>query len=78
MWTAEQLRFRGLSGPVLAGRAVVAGDENGLLHFLSRVDGSPLHRLSTDGSAVVGAPMLVGANLIVVTRRGGVFAYRPE
>lgn len=78
LWTAEQLRFRGLSGPALVGRAVVAGDDNGLLHFLSRVDGSALHRLSTDGSAIVGAPLLHGANLIVITRRGGVFAYRPE
>lgn len=78
LWTAEQLRFRGLAGPALAGRAIVAGDENGLVHFLSRVDGSPLQRLSTDGSAIVGPPLLNGATLIVITRRGGVFAYRPE
>lgn len=78
LWMTEQLRFRGLSGPLVVGRAVVAGDENGLIHFLSKVDGSPLHRVSTDGSAIVGAPLLSGANLIVLTRRGSVLAYKPE
>jgi len=33
-----------------AGRAVVVGDDGGLLHFLSREDGSALTRASTDGS----------------------------
>ncbi len=78
LWTAEQLRFRGLSGPLLTGRAVVVGDENGLLHFLSRKDGESMNRVSTDGSAVMASPVLAGSNLIVITRRGGVFAFRPE
>lgn len=40
-WVSERLRFRGLSAPVLAGRSLVIGDEEGTLHFLSRQDGAP-------------------------------------
>jgi outer membrane protein assembly factor BamB len=45
---------------------------------LSREDGSPLTRIPTDASAIVGAPVLAGQTLIVMTRRGGVFGFRPE
>jgi hypothetical protein len=57
---------------------VVVGDDKGLLHFLSRQDGQTLLRLSTDGSAIVGKPVAVGQTLVVVTRNGGVFGFRPE
>lgn len=78
LWVSERLRFRGLSMPMLLGRSIVVGDDAGLVHFLSREDGAPLNRLATDGSAIVGAPVLSGQTLIVVTRRGGVFGFRPE
>jgi outer membrane protein assembly factor BamB len=77
-WTQEGLRFRGLSAPLVLGRSVVLGDDEGLLHFLSRQDGQPLLRVPTDGSAIVGRPVAVGQTLVVVTRTGGVFGYRPE
>jgi len=77
-WTQEALRFRGLTAPLVLGRSVVLGDGKGLLHFLSRQDGQPLQRLSTDGSAIVGKPVAAGQTLVVVTRTGGVFGFRPE
>ena len=77
-WTQESLRFRGLSAPLVLGRSVVLGDDEGLLHFLSRQDGKPLLRVATDGSAIVGRPVAVDQTLVVVTRAGGVFGYRPE
>jgi len=77
-WTQEALRFRGLTAPLVLGRSVVVGDDKGLLHFLSRQDGQTLLRLSTDGSAIVGKPVAVGQTLVVVTRTGGVFGFRPE
>lgn len=77
-WTQDALRFRGLSAPTVFGRSVVVGDDNGLLHFLSRQDGQVMQRVSTDGSAITGKPFLVGQNLVVVTRTGGIFAFRPE
>ena len=77
-WTQESMRFRGLSAPAVWGRSVVLGDDNGLLHFLSRQDGQVMQRMSTDGSPITGKPVLVGQNLVVVTRTGGIFAFRPE
>lgn len=78
LWVSERLRFRGLTTPMLLGRSVVVGDDAGLVHFLSRDDGAPLNRLPTDGSAIVGSPVLSGQTLIVATRRGGIFGFRPE
>ena len=78
LWTNELLKHRSLSTPLLVGRAVVVGDGSGYVHFLSRDNGSTLNRISTDGSAVVAGPVLVGQTVVVVTRRGGVFGFRPE
>ncbi|WP_119154397.1 outer membrane protein assembly factor BamB [Caldimonas tepidiphila] len=77
-WQSERFRFRGLGSPALAPSAVVFGDGEGWVHLLSRDDGRPLARVSTDGSPVVGAPVLAAGNLVVVTRSGGVFAFRIE
>ena len=77
-WTQSDLRFQGLTAPLVLGRSVVMGDEKGLIHFLSRVDGQTLQRMSTDGSAIVGKPVAVGQTLVVVTRTGGIFGFRPQ
>jgi len=77
-WSTDVLRYRQLSAPLVLGRSVVLGDEVGNVHFLSRTDGSVLKRLSTDGSAIASTPLVVGNTLIVVTRKGGVFGFRPE
>ena len=77
-WTSERMLFRGLSAPAAIGAAVAFGDFEGFVHFLDRKDGQPLLRLSTDGSQVVGRPVLSGTTLLVVTRNGGLFAFRPE
>lgn len=77
-WSTDRFLYRGLTAPLSAGRSVVFGDSQGLVHLLSRDDGSPLNRLTTDGSPIVSAPVLVGNTLVAVTRNGGVFAWRPE
>jgi outer membrane assembly lipoprotein YfgL len=77
-WSQEQLLHRGLSGGALAGRIAVFGDSEGIVHFLDRDSGAPLLRLPTDGSAVVGTPALAGTTMLVATRNGGLFAFRPE
>lgn len=78
VWSNERLLYRGLSAPLSAGRAVVYGDMEGQVHFLDRSDGKTLLRLPTDGSPVVGQPVLSGTTMLVVTRNGGLFAFRPE
>jgi outer membrane protein assembly factor BamB len=77
-WNNEDLRYRGLSGALVAGRTVIFGDAEGQVHFLDRADGKTLLRLPTDGSPVVGVPVRSGNTILVVTRNGGLFAFRPE
>jgi len=77
-WNVERLRYRHLSAPLVLGRSLAFGDETGLVHMLSREDGSAVNRLTTDGSAITVAPVVVGDTLVVVTANGGVFGFVPE
>ena len=77
-WTTDVLRYRSLTAPLVVGRSIAIGDFAGMVHLLSREDGALLNRLTTDGSAVAAAPVLVGDTLVVVTRNGGVFGFKPE
>jgi outer membrane protein assembly factor BamB len=77
-WTSELLLNRELSAPVVAGPAVVFGDFEGQIHFLARDTGVPLLRLPTDGSRIVAPLVLSDTNLLAVTAKGGVYAFRPE
>jgi len=77
-WTTDRLLHRGLTAPLVLGRSVAVGDSTGLVHFLSREDGSPLTRMATDGSPIAAAPVLAGNTLVVATRNGGVYAFVPE
>lgn len=77
-WTSERLALRHLSAPASFGGAIVFGDYEGYVHFLDPKDGQTLLRLATDGSQVVGRPTLSGRTLLVVTRNGGLFAFRPD
>jgi outer membrane protein assembly factor BamB len=78
VWASERLKYRGLTAPLAIGRSVAVGDATGLVHFLSRQDGSLLTRMSTDGSPIVAAPVVAGNTLVVVTQSGGIFGFRPE
>ena len=78
VWASDRFQHRRLSGPVSAGTTVAFGDFEGYVHFLARDTGTTLLRLPTDGSAVVGTPVKAGTTLVVTTRDGGVFAFRPE
>ena len=75
---ADLLKYRLLTAPLAIGRSLIIGDTTGLVHVLSRDDGKPLNRLTPDGSAIAATPVLAGNTVVVVTRNGGVFGYRPE
>ena len=62
----------------MLGPAVVFGDVEGQVHFLARDGGQALLRLPTDGSPVVTPPVASGTTVLVVTRDGGLFAFRPQ
>jgi outer membrane protein assembly factor BamB len=77
-WSTSLLAHRDLSAPLVLGRSVVVGDGMGYVHLLSREDGSPMGRLTTDGSAIEAAPVVVGDTLLVLTQKGNLFAWRPQ
>lgn len=77
-WSSEKLLYHGLSAPLVAGQTVVFGDAEGLVHWLSRDSGDAMLRLSTDSSGVAIAPVASGTTMLVVTRGGGLYAFRPE
>jgi outer membrane protein assembly factor BamB len=77
-WTSDKLQYRGLSTPLSVGKTVVFGDADGMLHWLARDTGEAQLRLPTDGSAIVAAPVVSGSTMLVVTRNGGLFAFRPQ
>ena len=77
-WTVDVLRYRSLTAPLVIGRSIAVGDYAGIIHLLSRENGSLLNRLTTDGSAIAASPALAGNTLIAVTRNGGVYGFVPE
>ena len=77
-WSSEKLMYRGLSAPLAVGPTVVFGDADGYVHWLSRDKGETVLRLPTDGSTIVATPALSGTTMLVVTKNGGLFAFRPE
>ena len=77
-WTTDALRYRSLTAPLVVGRSVAVGDVAGIVHLLSRNNGGLLNRLTTDGSAIAAAPVLVGNTLVAITRNGGIFGFVPE
>jgi outer membrane assembly lipoprotein YfgL len=78
VWLSDKFQNRHLSGMLAVGKVVVFGDYQGYVHFLDRTTGTPLLRLPTDGSAIVGAPVRAGNTIAVTTRDGSVYAFRPE
>jgi outer membrane assembly lipoprotein YfgL len=77
-WVSERFLHRTLTAPVVVGKALVFGESNGTLHFVAKEDGAVLNRVNTDGSAIVTGPVLAGATLLVATRNGTVFGFKPE
>ncbi|MFP4904718.1 PQQ-binding-like beta-propeller repeat protein, partial [Paraburkholderia sp. BR14261] len=77
-WTNEKLKSRDVSVPALLGHAVVLGDYQGYVHFLSLDDGSFVSRVKTDGSPIMAAPVLAGNTLVVQTKDGDLYGLRPH
>ena len=77
-WSYDRLQYRKLTAPLLLGRSVVVGDDAGWVHLLSAQDGQPLNRFATDGSGIAATPVQAGETLVVVTRKGAVYGFRPD
>lgn len=75
-WTSDKLLYRTLGSPASFNKSVVFGDGDGTLHWLARETGEAQLRSPTDGGAITVQPAVSGATMLVVTRKGGLFAYR--
>ncbi len=78
LWRNDKLKSRDVGVPYLLGRAVVLGDYQGYIHFLARDDGAFIARMKTDGSAIIAAPVVAGNTLVVQTRRGNLYGFKPR
>ena len=68
-WLQKGLERRDLSTPLALPRAVVAGDFQGYVHFLSPDDGAFVARLNL-GSAISATPRAFGGGAVVQTQDG--------
>lgn len=74
LWKQDKLLNRRVSGPAVRRGAVAVADAEGLVHFLSREDGSFIGRLKTDGTPVRAPVQLLGSGFLVQTGGGNVSA----
>ena len=78
IWKQDKLSLRRLTAPVARRGYVAVADAEGIVHFLSRDDGSFIARLETDGSPVVAPPQKLGNGVLVQTSEGGLYAIEAE
>jgi outer membrane protein assembly factor BamB len=78
LWKNDKLKNRTASVPYILGRAVVVGDYQGYVHFLSVDNGNFVGRVKTDGKGITAAPVLAGDTLVVQTQGGGIYGFRPK
>ncbi|MBS0451935.1 MAG: outer membrane protein assembly factor BamB [Proteobacteria bacterium] len=78
LWSVDAYKYRTLTAPLAVGRTLIVGEGTGQLLFLNREDGAEVNRVSPDGSPIAADPVLAANTVVVVTRKGGVFGYRPE
>lgn len=75
LWNQDVLRLRDLTAPARHRAAVVVGDYEGYLHWLSPDDGHFLGRVRAASGRIVGPPLVVGLNVFVQGEDGTVAAY---
>ena len=78
LWKQGALRRRALTGPTVAGGYVAAGDFDGYVHLLSRLDGSIAGREKVDSEGILAAPVALGDQLLVLGAGGKLVLYRLE
>ena len=78
-WTQPVLRARAATVPVPFGDAVVVGDIQGYIHFISKKDGSLMARERLGSDPITAPPLVVGDVLVVQSNDGkiGAFAAQP-
>ena len=74
VWKQDKLAYREPTLPLPAGNAVVVGDSEGWVHFLSRDNGAFLGRFNARGGGVRVPPLLLPTGPLVQSRTGTLYA----
>ena len=75
-WKQDGLKYRWVSEPAVQGDAVVIGDMDGYVHWLSITDGKFLARTRLSKDPIQSAPMVVGDTVYVEDVDGRIGAFR--
>jgi outer membrane protein assembly factor BamB len=78
LWKQDKLLNRRVSGPAVRRGLVAVADAEGMVHFLSREDGSFAARQKTDGTPVRTPVQLLGSSFLVQTSGGNVSAIEAQ
>lgn len=78
LWKQDKLLNRRVSGPAVKRGLVAVADGEGLVHFLSREDGSFAARVKTDGTPVKTPVQTIGTSFLVQTAGGSVSAIEAQ
>lgn len=78
IWKQDKLSNRRVTAPLPHRGLIAVADAQGIVHFLSRDDGSFVARLTTDGSPVVTPLQALGSRFLVQTSNGGIYAIEAQ
>ena len=78
IWRNERLTHRQLTTPLALPDAVVVGDLEGYVHFLSPAEGSLLARVRVDSSRVLARPLSWNDSAVVLTSDGTLTLLTPQ
>lgn len=78
LWKQDKLKNRRLSAPIIRRGLVAVADGEGIVHFLSREDGSFAAREKTDGTPVRAPLQALGSSVLVQTAGGEVRAFEVQ
>lgn len=70
LWKQDKLKYRHLNRPVFYKGAIVVGDFEGYLHFLSPYDGHFIGRYQVDDAGILVPSVVTGDNLVTLSRAG--------
>jgi len=78
LWKQDKLLNRRVSGPAVLRGVVAVADAEGIVHFLSREDGSFVARQKTDGTPVRTPVQVLGSSFLIQTAGGNVSAIETQ
>jgi outer membrane protein assembly factor BamB len=76
VWRQKGLAHRGLSGPTLAGDAIVVADYQGYVHWLDHSTGAIIGRIRAGKVRYTNAPVYADGLLLLLNDRGVIDAFR--